>query len=99
MHASMTLSRSEERRVGKGWGFHVTAVQTCALPILRETPAPAPHAEACGESRLEVDVRSLLVAQAQEFLGSPELPALCLQPSALFFTHRHTPSTSRCTLR
>jgi len=66
---------------------------------LRETPVPSPLAEACGESRFEVDTRSLLVAQAQEFLSSPELPALGLEPSALFFTHGHTPSASGCTRR
>ncbi len=64
---------------------------------LRETPAPPPFAQACGQSRLEIDIRSLLGAQAQKFLGSPDLPALCLQPPSLVFTHGRTPSVCECT--
>ena len=59
---------------------------------LRETPAPPPVTQARRQSRLEIDIRSLLGAQVQKFLRSPNLPALCLQPPSLVLTHDRTPS-------
>src|SRR5512143_1934902 len=60
---------------------------------LAQVPLLPAQPEAVGQTQAQLDVRALLVRQAEELLCGAEPPTLRFQPLALALTHHRIPST------